>query len=427
MIAARSPRRRWAAAASLALMATFSLSACAESNDGGNSASGDGLAPGATKEEYQKAFADVSPIKLNTQSPGPKGGPTGAPVERWVEAVEEWSDGKITFEVGYSNAIAAPTEIDDALRDGRLDVASALPIYEPSEYPVNAAIIETGFISDQSPVAGVLQSNAWPNALAFKDDAFMAEYEDNGMVPLVPFFNSGAQIMLCSNPHTSPADFKGSAVSASGTAQSSQIEALGASPVSIAYTELYESMQRKVVECASTTFTVANLGGFMSAAPHVTVSNSVGFSMAPGAWAFSKDAWDDLPLVAQQLIWDLSTVFVESNITDKIWPDTVAGAKVITEVKGSVNEFDEASLAALTKQNDSLLAAVRKSKGHPDGSAMVDMAESLSAEWLEKVTALKLPAEVSYAGFDKVDTKSFDMNSYTDLLAEEIWSERRPS
>ncbi len=97
------------------------LAGCAESSSGGSGANGggEGVAFGATMEEYKAAFADVDPIVLYTQSPSTQGSTGGAFIDAYTSAVEEWSDGKITFDIAYSDAIAKSTEIDNAVVDGR--------------------------------------------------------------------------------------------------------------------------------------------------------------------------------------------------------------------------------------------------------------------------------------------------------------------
>jgi hypothetical protein len=148
--------------AAMVMAGAVALAGCAESQGSSSSGGGDGVAAGATKEQYQAAFQGVSPIKLRTQTPAPKGAATGLPLEKYYQAVTDWSGGKITWDIAYSNAVAPPAEIDNALVDGRLDFASVLPIYEPSEYPANAALIEGGVVSDQSAVNGVLSSMLGP-------------------------------------------------------------------------------------------------------------------------------------------------------------------------------------------------------------------------------------------------------------------------
>src|SRR5699024_3513878 len=155
----------------------------------------------------------------------------------------------------------------------------------PSEYPANTALIEGGFISDHSVVNGTLSSNAWPNQVAFETEEIVQEYEDHGMVMMLPLYNSGAQGGFCSDERSS---FDGTTISASGTAQTTEIEALGASTASIPYTEYFQSLQRGVIDCVSTTPTVGLLSGFLKEAPHGYIDPKAGFAAAPGALAFSQ-------------------------------------------------------------------------------------------------------------------------------------------
>ncbi len=405
------------------------LAGCAEDGgSGGSGGGGEGVAAGATKEQYQKAFEDVDTITLRTQTPAPKGSATGLPSEKYYEAVTDWSGGKIKWDIAYSNAVAPAGEAVNALTDGRLDVANVLPIYEPSEWPANTSLIETGFISSQTSVVGSLQSNAWPNEVAFSNEDVMNEFDDHGLVPLVPVFNSGAQGIFCADKRTSLSQFKGASVTASGITQGEQLKALGASPVSIAYPEIFESLQRGVVDCSNSSLTVGVLGGFIPQAPNLTISSANGFALAPGAMAIGKDQWESMPLVARQLLWDKLDVFVASNIEDKIWPNNAEAAKQIRDNKGSISEFDAEATAALKAVNDKLLASLAKNaKGIEDPAALVEDSKTAAAKWLETVKALGFE-DIGYADFDKNFTEDqAAMDKYRDALFNDIWSQRRPS
>ena len=106
-------KKSLARAAVVAVMMTAGLSACA-GVPGSNGGGGDGVAYGASVDEFKKAFADVDPVKISTQSPAAKGSPVGKNYEDYYAAVEEWSDGKITFDISWANAVAPAVEIDDA-------------------------------------------------------------------------------------------------------------------------------------------------------------------------------------------------------------------------------------------------------------------------------------------------------------------------
>lgn len=415
--------------AALGAIGALALSACAESaGNTGAGGAGDGIEHGASKEDYRAAFADVEPIELITQSPAPKGAVTGKNVESYLEAVTDWSAGKITFDVSYANAVAPPAEIDDALLDGRLDLGQVLPLYEPSDYPANAALVEATFVSDQSAVAGTLQSNAWPNEVAFKTPEILAEYADQGIKLMVPQYNSGVNVLFCSEPKRDLAATNGMQAASGGQAQSAEITALGGSPVSVAYPELFESLQRGVVDCTVSSLTVGVLGGFIETAPHVTIDPSAGFAMAPGGMAISQTAWDSLPLVAQQLMWDRLDVFLTSNVVDKIWPNTVEAVKQAKASGGSIGPFESDAQRAINDANDTMLKELSEREEVGDSAAFVDNVEGAAERWLTAVDELGISGDVPYDEFDTWYTADkVDVDAYVAKMYEDIFAEHRPS
>lgn len=383
---------------------------------------------GASQEEYAQAFADIDPIVLNTQTPAPKGSITGFYMELYLVAGEEWSDGKITFETSYSNAVAPPAEIDDALVDGHLDLGLVLPIYEPSEYPANAALMEVSVLSDHSPVTGTLQHNAWPNELAFDTPEVLAEFEDNEMKLMLPFYTSGSNALLCSEPRNDLAAIKGAQVSVGGASVGEQAAALGASPVSVQYTERFESLERGVIDCSMTSMNVAGLAGIIDAAPHVAIDPEAGIALSPGAMAMSASPWESLPLVAQQLLWDRLDIFVKGNVVDKIWASLAEASTAVADAGGSFSPLDTEARHALEAVNRELLEDVADSGAVEDGVDFVERAETASEKWRNLMTDLGYEDEVDYNGFgtwyteDKVETQE-----YVETLFEEILLPRRPS
>lgn len=411
------------------LCASLVLAGCSASNTGAVSdtnADGEGLPAGASKDDYIAAFQDIEPITIYAQTAGPKGSATTKNIENYMASVEEWSGGVINFDIGYSNAVAQPVDVDDALNDGRLDLGQVMAVYEPSDYPVTNALVEVGILNDSSAVAGVLQSNAWSNEVAFSTPEFMQEWDDHGLVPLVPLFNSGANALFCSDPLTSVDDLRGASISTGGELEAAQVTALGGSPTSIAYNELFESLQRGVISCAVTTETVSILGGFLSEAPHVMLDPNAAFAVAPGSLAFSKSKWESLPLVAQQLFWDKLDIFIGQNITEKIWPNTAEADLVIQEAGGSFNEFDADASAALQEVNSGVLDKL-KGSSVLDGETFVAIAEESSSEWTTTVTDLGFSQEIGYAGFAEwYAAESPDITPYLDTLVTEVFDSHRP-
>lgn len=206
-------RLRGATAAAAALVV---LAGCAEGAADGSGGSGEGVALGASMEEYQAAFENVDDIVLYAQSPNAQGSLSGRYIETYHAAVEEWSGGKITFDVVYSSGVAEPAETDAALADGRLDIAQVYPAYAPRKYPANTALVQSIVASDTSVVEGALSANAWPLELAASNDQLLGEFEDNGMKPLAPFYFPGASALYCTEERTSLSDLENTVVAAGG-------------------------------------------------------------------------------------------------------------------------------------------------------------------------------------------------------------------
>jgi TRAP-type C4-dicarboxylate transport system substrate-binding protein len=411
----------------LLLAGVLVLSACAEPGTTTQTSGGEGVEYGATKEEYQAALADIEPITINAQSPSPKGSLTGAKFEGYMEAVEDWSDGKITFEVAYSNAVAPPTEVDDALADGRLDLGSVLPAYEPQEYPAGAALSSATFAGDQGAYLGLLESNTWWLDVGYQTPQMFDELADNGVTLLFPAFNSGLITMMCAEPRRDVADFDGLQVIVGTEAQGRSVEKLGASPVSMAYPEIFESLQRGVADCTMNSLLVAELGGFIEVVPHVVVDSGAGFGSGAGAWAYSSEAWESYPLVVRQLLFDRLDAFMISNY-ESVWEVIDSAMAKIKAAGGEVSEYGDDARARIAAANEAMFEELRGNTALGDGNAWVDTVEASIEKWHGKIPELGFGDEVPYDDFpDWYEPGKVDLQPLVDATFEEILLPHRPS
>lgn len=409
----------------LALLAG-GLVGCAE-DGGGAQSGGEGLPYGSSKADYQSAFADIEPIEIIFQSSSAKGALSGRKFEDYAAAITDWSGGKITFDMQYSNSVAPATEVDNALVDGRLDMGSLLPVYEPSEYPANNAYISTMVLGSQTPVAGLLQTQGWISEVGYQSEDVVDELEGNGMHVLLPAFSAGSTGLLCSDrPRDTRAAIAGAQVGITSTSQGEQVKALGATPVSLVFTEMFESLQRGVIDCTTSILGAAVLGGFVPEAPHIVIDEQVGFGVGPAALAMSDRVWEDLPLVAQQLFFDRLDAFLGANF-EATWENIAEASRQAEAAGGEFVQFDSQSRAAMAKTNEETLAAVRQSDALSDGDQLVDNALATSEQWGATVDELGY-SEDGYEGFaDWYQPGSVDLTPYFDLLLGKTLIEHRPA
>jgi TRAP-type C4-dicarboxylate transport system substrate-binding protein len=371
---------RWLRPAALIAAGALALSACAESGTEGDASGGEGVEFGTEKADFQAAFADVDPIKINTQVPAPKGSPITKNYEDYFAAIEDWSDGKITFEVAWSNAVAPATETDDALADGRLDMGLVMAAYEPDKYPAYAALSDTSYMGNGNPLEMIMTPHGYVTEIVWDNEQVQKEFSDAGLKLLVPSFTGGVNSILCTEERRSLADLKGSQVRISGAAHAAEAKALGMSPVSLTFEEVYEGLQRGVLDCAFAGVTVVRLADLLSVSPHLILSNEASFAQVPSTLVMSQQAWDKLPLVAQQLLFDRLDVFVQSNM------DSLVGLfrDVLGEVEGkggTIAGLDADAQAALDKGNEDFLEAIADNAAIEDGAGLIEQIREKSEKW----------------------------------------------
>lgn len=422
-------RSRRYGAPMLALLMALSAAACAEDSggEGGGGDDGQALEYGADKQAYIDALADMDPVTLAMQSTAPQGAATGRRFEEYAAAVEEWSGGKITFDITFSNGIAPVPEVDDALTDGRLDFASVIVALDPSKYPASNTLWDVSFLGSQQPVEGLLQWHGYMMQSAIESDEIQQEFEDNGMKVLLPAFSSGSYFLDCAEPVTDLDAANGKVIASQSRIQNAQAEALGMSPTTITYAEMFDSLQRNVVDCAMSSLTTSTLGGFIPAAPYFSYDPGVGLASPGGSIAMSLDRWDSLPTAAQQLLYDRIDVLLQANF-EATWDNFLAGLEAMEQAGGSVETLSDDAVAALEEANEAALEDAASSGGISDGQAFVDDVVAAAEDWAGRVSELGIEGvDVDYDGFPEWYADGApDLQSYFDSLAE-VMSSRRPS
>lgn len=287
----RSRAAGWVAG--MALVA--SLTACVEQN----------TAAGNVPEGLE----GMSPVTLRVPTLYGPGHYQTEALEAYGEAVEEDSGGMLQIELYYQDSLVAPAETVPALRDGLIDLSLVVPGYTPSDFPVDVWTSHFAFAETTEPVVGMLNSSAAVMDWAFDQPDMMAEYERQGLVPIVPRFTGhDTYNVLCREPITDLESAKGKRGRVGGPNWTAEIEALDMVPVSLTGAEIYEGFQRGIIDChVGSGPDMAGLS-LWEVGKHYTAMNFSGFSS--GGLMLSKTRWDSLPLAAQQILWDNGMEYV---------------------------------------------------------------------------------------------------------------------
>lgn len=131
---------------------------------------------------------------------------------------------------------------------------------------------------------------------AFRE-VFDKRIQDRFGAKVLAIWPFGPQVFFCNQAIRTLDDLKGMRVRSFTPSMSALIEALGATPVTLAFPEVYPALQRGVANCGITSPTSANTGKWPEVTTHLlplSVSGSVQAHLASASW------WSKLTPAQQQ-------------------------------------------------------------------------------------------------------------------------------
>lgn len=155
------------------------------------------------------------------------------------------------FEYFWSGSLGGQNEILHLIRDGAVELGVTAPTYYGSEMPVSALINGTPFLFKQMGKAMDVQAE-----LSSTNESYLAELKKMGVFPILHHGLAEMRLM-CTKPVTKFEDLSGLKVRTYGQYLPKSAEALGMVPVTLAFNETYEGLQRGVIDCVATNYSNA--------------------------------------------------------------------------------------------------------------------------------------------------------------------------
>lgn len=276
-----------------ALAATLALAACGnddepETTDDGDSTD-DGAEDGAGDGEAEGDMGD--PVTLTLAHPFPEVHHIQQNmVEPWAEDVEEATDGTVTIEIHPAGALTAPDAAYDNAVSGAVDIGWALNGYTPGRFPLTS-IVGLPFMFESAEQA---TDALWDLYEEFPE--FQAEYDDVKVLAL--WTHDVGNLYTVGEEVTEP-DLSGLTLRAPGPLQTDLIEAMGGSGVGMPAPELYDSLERGVIDGLMIGDTGIPTFSLHEVVDHVTVGN---FFVGAEFIVMNQGAWDSLSEAQQEAI-----------------------------------------------------------------------------------------------------------------------------
>ena len=276
-------------------------------------------------------------------------------IEPWAKAVEEASDGRITFEIFPAMALGgAPPELYSQVRDGVADIVWTLPGYTPGTFP-RLEVFE---------LPGVHMGDARATNLAIQDMMDELAEDLTDVHPLLIHVHTGNALHLANGAVENLDDFAGLKIRSPSRTGAWMLDALGAEPVGMPVPALPQALSRGTVDAGLVPFEIAiplGLADITNAS--VELHDGARFGTSTFLFAMNKDAYNSLPDDLQQVIDEQSGRAIAAAMGDA-WNDIEpVGIQRAVDAGNSVTQLSQDASAAFTAPfNATVLRWVQEAK-----------------------------------------------------------------
>jgi TRAP-type transport system periplasmic protein len=212
-------------------------------------------------------------------------------MEGWAEEVNEATGGTVDVRFHVGAALAAPDATYEIASLGAMELGWALHGYTPGRFPLTD-VVELPFLFEDAEQATEVLWELYEDYPELQE-----EYGDVKVLAL--FTHDIGNLYTVDQPVESPDDLSGLSLRAPGPIQTRLIESLGASGVGLPAPELYDSLERGVIDGTMIADT-----GVASFTLHEVVRHGLhaNFYVAGEFLVMNQETWDRLSPSQQQAI-----------------------------------------------------------------------------------------------------------------------------
>lgn len=226
---------------------------------------------------------------------------TGILADEFIALVKEKTKGELTIRHVAGGALLKSENMLDGVRGGISNMGSAVISFSPGQLPISATLsglVDAG-IGSKLSLSDV--SNITTKLLQEMPE-INAEYEKLGLKPLW-FVPTPPYAVISNDPIAKLADFKGKKVRTFGNILPKLIEAMGGVPVSVAFAEIYTSLQTGVINGALTDPPAMRNAKFQEVSKNLVIFGpdlGTMTAMSPVGFIVNLDSWKALPPEVQK-------------------------------------------------------------------------------------------------------------------------------
>ncbi|WP_173922382.1 TRAP transporter substrate-binding protein DctP [Agromyces sp. Marseille-P2726] len=376
-----------------------------------------GASPAPTDKE--SSLDSMDPIVLTYSDSNVETAAHVIAMQEFMEQVTEATDGKITFETYYAAALHPVTESLSAIQSGLTDITFVSPSNVPDLMP--AALWETTIaqsaIEPEFPMS-LIQGTPVQSA-AYEEGPLADELAAYDAETLVTWGTAPNSVM-CKSEVTSADQAAGKTIRTPGPPFLNEVEELTMTNVTLPVTDVFEGLQRGVIDCFMNVISPFITLGIWDEAKYFIPAH---FASSYGSQLLiKKSVLEELPIEAQQIIFDarvdLLANIVEASLERNVQWANEAPAKGVTFVDPtSFNKAIDAARDAYTEAAlDEAPAAIA------DPKAFADELGEFAGKWDELAGGLEIESgsPSTQEGWIELyrSVEDIDWDAYRDALHE---------
>jgi TRAP-type transport system periplasmic protein len=266
------------------------------------------------------SMAQVITLRLADQNPANGWGPVHA-IQPWAKKIEEATKSRVKIDIYASQTLAKGPDILSAVKSGVADIGFCFHGYWPDMTPLYDVVTLPAL-----PYRNAEKGSEVAWKLYEKFPAMQKEFKD--VHPLV-FWTSPPRFIITTKKQVKTLeDLKGLKIRISGGPPTEQMKAFGAVPLLMPGTEIYQSLEKGVLDGTDASWEAILSFRFFEVVKYYTIASlsSTNFSLV-----INKEKWESLPKDVQAAISSVSGL-EGSKFFGKNWYDTVE-ASAIAEIK----------------------------------------------------------------------------------------------
>jgi TRAP-type transport system periplasmic protein len=283
-----------------------------------------------------------APVELKFATHYQETEPAGVNVKKFCDYVTEKTNGAVTFKVFYGGTLGSPPEELDLLSSGSIDMTVLGHLGFADQLPL---LNFCGFLGGKAAYdpASVQASVDYFNTMVFDDPTTSKLIQDEATAKKIKYLGftaGGEDVLLAKFAFTGLADLKGKKFGNAGN--QAAWESLGMTFVAAFPPDVYEDLQRGIVDCSEMGFAPTVNNKWYEVAPYYMWD---GTYAAGNPFSINLDTWGKLTPATQQIFMDAAKACETQSVTDDA-AQVAAGLKTLEGAKVSVGALSDADTAA---------------------------------------------------------------------------------